>query len=158
MATFRYWMHTGDSLVDDARREVGILRFEVEFAKGLLVLVEILPKDIPERFGLLRAEEDPLMVLNAELVGALGVGLAEDKMEIPYADADLDAVGVGVAVSGGLLHVDARLLRVLAHSLTRLLRQTVGKRLAARLARSHCVLCGFGPGSGGYIGIEPARQ
>jgi hypothetical protein len=124
-------MHAaGGGLVDDARREVGILRLKVELAKCLLVLVEILPQDIPESLGLLWAEKDALVVLNAQLVGTLGVGLAKDKMEIPHADADLDAVGIGVAVSVGLLHVDARLLRVLAHSLSRLLRQGAGKRLA----------------------------
>jgi hypothetical protein len=56
-------------LVDDAGGEVGALRLQVEFAEGLLVLVQVLPEDVPERLGLLRAEEDALVVLDGELVG-----------------------------------------------------------------------------------------
>ena len=110
-------------LVDDAGGEVGILRLQVELAKGLLILVQILSKHIPQGLGLLRAEVDALVVEDLELFGALRVGLAKDEVEIPYADANLHAVGVGVAVAGGLGEVDAGLLVALAHSVNRLLRE-----------------------------------
>ena len=116
-----------------------ILGLVIELDEGRFVLGEVLYQDVPEGFGLLRAKVNALMILNAELIGALGVGLAENEMKIPDADADLDAVGVGVAVSRGLDHVDAWLGRVLAHSVTRLLWRAVKRRLAAWLG--HLTVC-----------------
>jgi hypothetical protein len=137
-------------LIHNAGREVGVLGLEIELAKCLLVLGEVLSENVPESLGLLRTEIDALVVLDAELIRALGVGLAEDEMKIPDADADLDAVGVGVAVSGGLYHVDARLLQVLAHSVFRLLREAVGKRFGGRLSDNPGCRCG-------YIGMKPSK-
>src|SRR5579859_2591503 len=89
-------------LVDGALGEVGNLRLQVEFPEGLFVLGEILAEHVPQGFGLLWAEEDSLMVLDAQLVGRLGTGLAEDEVKIPDADPHLHAVGIGVAISGSL--------------------------------------------------------
>jgi glutamate synthase domain-containing protein 1 len=50
-------------------------------------------------------------------------------LEVPDAGADLDAVGVGLAVVGGLDEVHLRLLRGRTHGLSRLLRRGgVGSR------------------------------
>ena len=78
------------------------LRLQVERAEGLLVLGQILPQHIPQGLGLLRAEKDGLMVADGDLVGAFAGGQAEDQLEVPDADANLHAVGVGLAVVGGL--------------------------------------------------------
>ena len=58
--------------------------------------------------------------------GAFAGGQAEDKLEVPDADAHMDAVGVGLAVVGCLNHVHMRLLHSRAHGLHRLLR--LGRR------------------------------
>jgi hypothetical protein len=41
----------------------------------------------------------------------------------------LNAVGIGVAIAGGLGEIDAGLLVALAHSVNRLLREALGTRL-----------------------------
>jgi len=115
-------------LVDNALGKIRNLGLKIQFAEGLLVLGEVLPKNVPKGLGLLRTQVDSLVVLDAQLVGAFRICLAENQMEIPYAYADLDTVGVCVAISGCLDDVDAGLLRVLTHSLTRLLRRMQGRR------------------------------
>ncbi len=74
---------------------------EGEGAEGLLVLGEIVAEHVPEGLGLLGAEVDALEVLDGELVGASWLHGAEDEEEVPDAHADLDAVGVAVAVVVG---------------------------------------------------------
>jgi hypothetical protein len=59
-------------------------------------------EDVPEGLGLLRAEIDALEVLDVKLFGSvLGHG-AEDEEEVPYAHADLNAVGVVFAIVLGI--------------------------------------------------------
>ena len=89
-------------LVDGALREIVGLRFERERAEGLLVLGDVLPQHVPQGLGLLRTQVDGLVIADGHLVGALAGGETEDELEIPNADADLDAVGVGLAVIGRL--------------------------------------------------------
>ena len=78
-------------------------------AEGLLVLGEVVAEDVPEGLGLLRAEVDALEVLDVELVGRLLGHGAEDEEEVPDAHADLDAVGVAVAVVLGVGEVECGL-------------------------------------------------
>ena len=109
-------------LVDGPLREVVALRLEVERAEGLLVLGQVLPQHIPQSLGLLRAEENGIVVADGDLVRSVAGGQAEDQLEVPNADADLDAVGVGFAVVGGLDKVHLGLLRGWTHGFSRLLR------------------------------------
>src|ERR1035437_2073517 len=108
-------------LVDRSGGEAVALRFEVEGAEGMFVLGQVLPQHIPQGFGLLRAEIDGVLIADGDLVGALAGGQTEDQLEVPDADADLDAVGVGLAVVGGLDEVHLRLLRGWTHGVSRLL-------------------------------------
>src|ERR1700744_1242650 len=82
---------------------VGLRRdlLQRDLTEGLLVLGEVVAEDVPEGFGLLRAEVDAFEVFDDELFGAfLGHG-AEDEEEVPDAHADLHAVGVVFAVAVG---------------------------------------------------------
>ena len=87
------------------------LGFEDEGAEGLLVLGDVLAEDVPEGFGLLRAKEDGVAIADGDLLGRVASGDAEDELEVPHADPDLDAVGIGFAVIGGLGDLDVGLLR-----------------------------------------------
>jgi hypothetical protein len=81
---------------------------EGDGAEGLLVLGEVVAEDVPEGLGLLGAEIDALEVGDAELLwGLLGHG-AEDEEEVPDAHADLDTVGVSVAVVRGVRELEGR--------------------------------------------------
>jgi hypothetical protein len=76
-------------------------RLEGKLAEGLLVLGEVVAEDIVESFGLLGAEVDALEVAKQYLLGSvLGHG-AEDEEEVPDGHANLNTVGVAVAVVGG---------------------------------------------------------
>ena len=97
------------------------MRLQIQLAEGLLVLGDILPQNVPQGFGLLRAEEDSLVVANAHLIGAFARSSAEYELEIPNAYAHLDAVGIGLAVVGSLDKVHLGLLRRWTHGKTRLL-------------------------------------
>jgi hypothetical protein len=88
-------------LVDGAAGGDELLGFEGDGAEGLLVLGEVVVEDVGEGFGLLGAEIDSLEVGEVDLFGGvLGHG-SEDEEEVPYAHADLDAVGVAFAIVGG---------------------------------------------------------
>src|SRR5437660_4885000 len=71
---------------------------ECDGAEGLLVLGQVVAKHIPEGLGLLRTEVYALEVFDSQLVGALLAHGPEDQKEVPDAHADLDAVGVAVAI------------------------------------------------------------
>ena len=101
--------------VDRSLRESVDLRLQNERTEGLFILGEILAEDIPKGFGLLRAEEHGLVVADGDLLGRLALCQAEDELEVPHADADLDAVGIGLAVVGSLGELDLRLLRIGIH-------------------------------------------
>src|ERR1035437_7738036 len=115
-------------LVDGTLREVVALRLGVERAEGLLVLGQVLPQHIPQGLGLLRAQKNRILVADGDLVGDVAGCQAEDQLEVPHADADLDAVSIGLAVVGGLDEVHLRLLRGWTHGFTRLLRPGHGCR------------------------------
>jgi hypothetical protein len=102
---------------------VGLRRdlLQRDLTEGLLVLSEIVAEDVPEGLGLLRAEIDAFEVFDDELFGALLGHGAEDEEEIPYAHADLHAVGVVFAVALGGGELEGRLigrLVGLAHGFT----------------------------------------
>src|ERR1017187_7552226 len=68
--------------------------------KVVALRLQILAQHVPQGLGLLRAEEDGLVVANRYLVGAGAQGQAEDKLEVPNAHAHLHAIGIGLAVVG----------------------------------------------------------
>src|ERR1039458_5158565 len=76
-------------LVDGPLREVVAVRLQVERAKGLLVLRNMLPQHVAQGLGLLRAEEDRAVVADGDLVGGVGGSQAEDQLEVPDAGPDL---------------------------------------------------------------------
>jgi len=84
-------------LIDRSLREVVAVRLQVKCAEGLLVLGQVLSQHVPQSLGLLRAEENRIVVADGDLVGSVARSQAEDQLEVPDADADLDAVGVGLA-------------------------------------------------------------
>ena len=84
----------------------GGLVVERDVAEGLLVLGDVLREDVGEGFGLLRAEVNALGVVNGEVLAGLLLEGAEDEHEVPDGEADLDGVGVGVAVVGGFVEGD----------------------------------------------------
>src|SRR5882757_5146544 len=88
------------TLLVDGAAGLGEL-LEGDGAEGLLVLGEIVAEHVPESLSLLRAEVDALEVFDGEFVGALLAHGPEDEEEVPDAHADLDAVGVAVAVVFG---------------------------------------------------------
>ncbi len=69
-----------------------------DLAEGLLVLRKVLPKDVEERFRLLGAEINALLVFDDNVVRRRGMRKTEKKEDVPDADADLYAVGVGFAI------------------------------------------------------------
>jgi hypothetical protein len=98
-------------LVNRPLRKIVILRFEVELSKSLLILSKVLPEDVPESLGLLRAEKNGLVVVDGDLIGRIAGGQTEDQLKVPYTDTDLDAVGVGFAVVGSFDEVHFGWLR-----------------------------------------------
>ena len=90
-------------------------RFEIQRPERLLVLRNILSQHIPQRFCLLRAEKYRLMVMDGHLVRAFAGSKSKNKLKIPNADPNLDAVGIRFAVVGRLGKVQLRLLRSRAH-------------------------------------------
>ena len=108
-------MQSWPVLIHRAGGEVLAFGFQVERAEGLFVLGDVLAQDVPQGFGLLRTEEDGLVVADGDLLGAFAGGEAEDELEVPYAYAYLHAVGVGLTVVWRLGKIQLRLLRTLAH-------------------------------------------
>ncbi len=83
-----------------------------ERAEGLLVLGEILAEHIPESLGLLRAEVDSLEAGEHDLVGGILAHGAEAEEEVPDAHADLNAVGVALAIIFGLGELESGFIRM----------------------------------------------
>jgi hypothetical protein len=97
------------------------LRLERDWSEGLLVLSEIVPEQVQQRFRLLRADVDALEVFHLDFIGGVLADDAEDEEEVPHAHAGLDAVGVAIAVLIGASCDDAGLvggLLGLTHSKT----------------------------------------
>jgi len=84
--------------------------FQVQRSKGMLVLRQILPEYVPQRLGLLWAQEDCLVVADGDFFGTFARRETEDELKIPHADPHLYAVGVGFAVVGGLGKFDLGLV------------------------------------------------
>ena len=116
----------GSPLVNGALRKVLVLRFQIQRSEGLLILGQVLAKHLPKRFGLLRAEKDRPVIADRDLFRAIARSEAEDELEIPYADAHLDAVGVCLAVIVALNDIHLRLLRSCRTHATRLRCQSPG--------------------------------
>jgi len=57
------------------------LRLQVQRSKGLLVLGNVLSQYVPKRLGLLRAQENRLVVSDVHLLGALAQGKPEHKLK-----------------------------------------------------------------------------
>src|ERR1035438_3445214 len=135
----RLWTYSENTdLVDRPLRKVVALRLQVQRAEGLLVLRQILSQHVPQGLGLLRAQEDGLVVANRYLVGAGARSQAEDQLEVPNAHAHLHAIGIGLAVVGGLGKVQLRLLCRWTHGYTRLLPPEPGRSpLRKQIGRAH---------------------
>ena len=99
-------------LVDRAGgyRDGCALRLDRDDSEGLLILSKVLTEHVPQGLGLLRAKVDAAVVLYRDLIRDLRVRDAEVEGEIPNADADLHAVGVGFPIVRGLDEVDPGLL------------------------------------------------
>lgn len=95
---------------------VGLLQWlQRDIAKSHLVLFEVLAQHVPQSFGLLRTEVDALLVMDGYFFWCLLLGRAKGQEEIPDADTNLDAIGVGFAIIGGLGQDNAGLLCGLVH-------------------------------------------
>ena len=102
------------------------LRFERQGTEGLFVLGNVLPQDVPEGLGLLRTEIDGLVVADRNLVGAFAGSQPKHELKIPHADANLDTVGVRLAVVIRLGQIELRLLLRWTHNINRLPRRGEG--------------------------------
>ena len=91
--------------------EAWTLRFQIQLPEGLLILGKILAQHIPKRFGLLWAQKNSLVIANGHLFGAVAASQAEHELKIPYANANLHAVGIGLTVIVALDKIHLRLLR-----------------------------------------------
>src|SRR6516164_5871493 len=87
-------------------------RIELNLAKGSLVIDQILLQDGIQRLGLLRAEVDALEVANLDFRFVLLLQRAKHQKEIPDVDPYLHAVGVVLAVIGGVSQLNRRLRRI----------------------------------------------
>ena len=96
------------------------LGLERQGAESLFVLGDVLAEHVPQGLGLLGTQVDCLVVFDSDLVGTLTGSQSKDELEIPHADANLDAVGVGFAVIGRLGEIELR-LRGWTHDFIRLL-------------------------------------
>jgi hypothetical protein len=77
-------------------------RLKSDLSESLLVLGKVLSKDVEQRLGLLRAQIDALLVLDDHVIRRRRVGKTEKKENVPDADTNLHAVGVGFAIIGTL--------------------------------------------------------
>jgi len=82
---------------------------EFELAECALIAAYVLLQNGHECFGLLRAEVHALEVLDLDLGLALLLHGSEDQEEIPNVDSDLHAIGVVLAILGGIDEFDVRL-------------------------------------------------
>ena len=90
-----------------AGRHPGI---KFDLSESALVARHVLLKNRGERLGLLRAQVDPLKVLQLHLCFTLLLQGSEDQKEIPDIHADLHTVRVILTVVGGVHQFNIRLL------------------------------------------------
>src|SRR6476660_10002093 len=84
-------------------------RIQFDFAKGAFVSGYILLQDGRQGFRLLRAEIDPLKVIDLHLGFALLLQGTEDQKEIPDIDSHLHAVGIVLSILSGVDQFDVGL-------------------------------------------------
>jgi len=104
---------SGNSLggisVDWAGR--GHPRIELDFAKGALVVRNILVQDRGQSLSLLRAQIYSLEVSYFDLVLGLLLHGTEHQKEVPDIHPHLDAIGVGFTIVTGVENIKIRLRR-----------------------------------------------
>src|SRR5262249_30425800 len=103
------WKAFGGVSVDWTSR--GHSRIELDFAKGALVVRDILVQDRGQSLGLLRAQIYSLEVSYFDLVLRLLLHGAEHQEEVPYIYPHLDAISVGFAIVTGVGDIKIRLRR-----------------------------------------------
>lgn len=84
-------------------------RVELDFTEGVFVAGDVLLQESQQSLGLLRAEVDALKIANLYLALGLLLESAEGEEEIPDIDAHLHAVGVRLAIVGGVSDFDVGL-------------------------------------------------
>jgi hypothetical protein len=94
--------------------------FKREMSERLLILRQVLTKHIPQCFGLLRTQVDPLESVDCNLVRRILMRCSEAQAKIPYAYLHLNAVRVALAIVGRLFEFHFGLRCVLAHGAYRL--------------------------------------
>jgi len=75
---------------------------EFDFSERRFVLIYILLQNIEQSLCLLRAEVDALKIVNRDVVRCRLIDAAEHEEEVPKIDSDLYAVGIILAVFGGV--------------------------------------------------------
>ena len=95
-------------LLDESRAGAG---FEANLAESGFVLAYILLQHVQQRLGLLRADVDPLEVLDLHVFLRGLADMAEHQKEVPEIHPDLHAVGIAFAVVGRFLKYDPGLGR-----------------------------------------------
>jgi len=85
-------------------------RVELDFAEGAFVVGDVLLEQRHERLGLLRAQINSLEVMKFDLRFRALLHGAEDEKEVPDIDANLHAIGVGLAVFGRLNELNIGLI------------------------------------------------
>src|SRR5690348_9908020 len=84
-------------------------RVQLDLAERLFVIREVLLQDVEQRFGLLWAHVDSLKIRDLNLSLGLLLQGSENQEKIPNTGSDLHAVGIAVAVAGGIDDLDIRL-------------------------------------------------
>jgi hypothetical protein len=86
-------------------------RLEPNLAERGFVLAHILLQHIQQGFGLLRADVDPLEIMDLHVFRRGLVDIAKHQKKVPKVDPDLHAVGVAFAVVGRFVEYDPGLGR-----------------------------------------------
>ena len=91
------------------RASRGHARIEFDFSEGAFITDDVLLEHVEQRLGLLRAQIDPLEIIDFHLGLALLLQGAESEEEIPYVHPHLHAVGIIFAVFRSVDELDVRL-------------------------------------------------
>jgi hypothetical protein len=92
-------------------------RFQANDSKCLFILRQVLAQQVPQSFGLLRTQINPLKIPQDHFIGQILPGSAEDQQKVPYTGAHLHAVGIAIPIIRGLNNVDIRRgMRWLTHT------------------------------------------
>ena len=86
-------------LLDYFALRLGLQR---DFSKGGFILRHVLRKQVRQCLGLLRAQEHALKVDDGNAIGAALIDGAERQEKVPQTDADLNTVGVILAIVGAI--------------------------------------------------------